>query len=142
MIDLDDTLFLRIVYKYALPFFLQYVPKVVEEVKRDVDSDDEEEKERMRQQAAHNQEEYEYAQMLDSASIEDIMDIADILGVAYQDHCLATALKKFPNPAPNDTNVDDVIKQVAENNPDCMEINLNNLKVSRLENKDYLVVVD
>ncbi len=55
--------------------------------------------------------------------------MADILGVTYQDHCLASKLKAFPEPAPNDTNVEQVIALVEQNSPECIEINFNNLKV-------------
>ena len=46
-----------------------------------------------------------------------------------QDHCEATRLKKYPDPEPNDANVDEVIKLVSEDSPACKEINFNNIQV-------------
>ncbi|XP_023342622.1 tropomodulin-3 [Eurytemora carolleeae] len=62
------------------------------------------------------------------ATADDIIDIADILGVTFQDDCVAAALKFFPAEAPNDTNIDEVIKKAQENDCELMEINLNNIK--------------
>ena len=56
--------------------------------------------------------EQEYSQVLEEATLDDLIEIADILGVTYQDHCSATELKVFPAEAPNQTNIIDVTKQV------------------------------
>ena len=80
-----------------------------------------------------------------TATPTDIQDIADILGVTFQEHCMATPLKVardckktydgiyigvqvYPAEAPNNTNIDEVIKQATANDPELQDINLNNLK--------------
>ena len=70
----------------------------------------------------------EYDEFFAHATFDDLKEMADILGVTYQDHCCATELKKYEDPPPNDANVDEIIRMVEENNPDCVEINLNNIK--------------
>ena len=47
-----------------------------------------------------------------AATLTDLMEIADILGVTYQDHCSATQLKVFPKEEPNDTDINKVIEKV------------------------------
>ena len=64
--------------------------------------DDAEEEERNR----------EYSEALGAATLTDLMEIADILGVTYQDHCSATQLKVFPKEEPNDTDINKVIEMV------------------------------
>ena len=91
---------------------------------------------------------------LQMATATDIQDIADILGVTFQEHCSATPLKAqklgfslfyhfvsytfgkssqlsrqvFPQEAPNSTNIDEVIKKAGDNDSELTEINLNNIK--------------
>lgn len=108
-----------------------YVPKVEEVVvkKSGDDSDDED------NYASHNQQEEsgtfqldaEYSDALDLATQSDILDIADILGVTYQDHCEASKLRTFPKEAPNATNIEEVTKRALANDTELMEINLNNI---------------
>ena len=56
--------------------------------------------------------EREYKEVLEAATLSDLIEIADILGVTYQDHCTATKLKVFPREQPNDTDINKVIEQV------------------------------
>ena len=69
-----------------------YVPKVEEVVTKEYDSDDDDD---MRNEPASTAVDYddEYGQALLSATATDIQDIADILGVTFQEHCMATPLK-------------------------------------------------
>lgn len=71
----------------------------------------------------------EYNDFFENACYEDMKEMADILGVTYQDHCHATKLRKYPDPPPNSADVDQIIKMVEDNSPECTEINLNNIKV-------------
>ena len=50
----------------------------------------------------------------------------------------ATALKVFPAEAPNNTNIDEVIKQAAANDGELQEINLNNIKYISTEKWEKL----
>jgi len=104
-----------------------YVPKVEEVVKPEYDSDEEEEKAKAAEEDTSAIDD-EYSQALQLATASDIQDIADILGVTFQEHCVATALKVFPAEAPNSTNIDEVIKQTTANDGELLEINLNNIK--------------
>ena len=70
-----------------------YVPKVEEVIKKEYDSDDEEEVQKESNTSVNMDD--EYGQALLSATATDIQDIADILGVTFQEHCMATALKVF-----------------------------------------------
>lgn len=54
----------------------------------------------------------EYTEVLNAATLTELMEIADILGVTYQDHCSATQLKVFPREEPNDTDINKVIEKV------------------------------
>ena len=56
--------------------------------------------------------EREYKEVMEAATLSDLIEIADILGVTYQDHCTATKLKVFPREQPNDTDINKVIEQV------------------------------
>ena len=77
------------------------------------------------------EEQAEYDRFFDEATFEDVKEIADILGVTYQDHCEATRLKKYPDPEPNDANIDEIIRLVSEDSSACKEINFNNIQVRR-----------
>jgi len=106
-----------------------YVPKV-EEVKVESESEDEDE-ERMRFSAEDDErtkQAKEFVEALDMASPSDLIDIADILGVTFQDDCVATSLKVFAAEPPNETKIDEVIKAASDNDGELMEINLNNIK--------------
>lgn len=126
----------------------KYVPKVEEVVKKVSEDSDEEETLGNCDEESRFELDSEYQQALDLATQTDILDIADILGVTYQDHCTATKLKEFETPPPNNTNMEDVIKNVAANNGELMEINLNNIhNISRekweqlfeaLKNNEYV----
>jgi len=70
----------------------------------------------------------EFIEALDRADEKDIHDFGEILGLTFQDHCAMTPLKVFPTEAPNNTNVDEVIKKATENDAELMDINLNNIK--------------
>jgi len=70
----------------------------------------------------------EYTAALQLATATDIQDIADILGVTFQEHCKATQLKVFPTEPPNQTNIDEVISKASNNDCELIEINLNNLQ--------------
>ena len=105
-----------------------YVPKVEEVVtKKEYDSDDDDD---VKTETTNNcsMVDEETNQALMTATAGDIQDIADILGVTFQEHCTATPLKVFPAEAPNNTNIDEVIKQATNNDPELLDINLNNLK--------------
>ena len=71
-----------------------YVPKEPEApVKSGYDSDDEEEAKKKEVVEDPGVLDDEYTQALQIATATDIQDIADILGVTFQEHCSATALK-------------------------------------------------
>lgn len=115
-----------------------FVPKVEDvQVKEDSDSEEEEEERHHGQDDLKAELDREYEEALLVATPEDIINIADILGVTFQDNCVATALKVFPAEAPNTTQIDEVIKKAADNDGELMEINLNNLKfISRSKWED------
>lgn len=95
----------------------------------------------------------EYNQALHDASQEEIIDLAAILGfhsMMNQDQYHASLLNKgqpvglgwdgitkasqqkvFPNEGPNQTNIDDSIKRVKDDDQKLVELNLNNIKVSK-----------
>jgi len=108
-----------------------YVPKVEEVVKKKSDDSDDEDNDgggyQKQDDNANFQLDAEYSDALEMATQSDILDIADILGVTYQDHCEASKLKKFPTEAPNATNIDEVVKAAQANDTELMEINLNNI---------------
>jgi len=105
-----------------------YVPKVEEEDVKEVKeySSDEEEEKVPEDDSAELDD--EYSQALQMATATDIQDIADILGVTFQEHCSATPLKFFPAEPPNNTNIEEVISKAASNDCELLEINLNNMK--------------
>eukprot|EP00095_Tigriopus_kingsejongensis_P010120 maker-scaffold75_size407189-snap-gene-0.12 protein:Tk10120 transcript:maker-scaffold75_size407189-snap-gene-0.12-mRNA-1 annotation:"tropomodulin-like isoform x2" len=70
----------------------------------------------------------EYSECIANATDEELKEIADILGLTYQNDCLATTLRQYPDPPPNDSNIDDIIRRVQSNDPDLIDINLNNIK--------------
>lgn len=106
-----------------------YVPKEPEApVKSGYDSDDEEHEKKREVVEDTGSLDDEYSQALQMATATDIQDIADILGVTFQEHCSATLLKVFPQEAPNSTNIDEVIKKAADNDGELTDINLNNIK--------------
>lgn len=96
----------------------------------------------------------EYEQALHDASQEEIIDLAAILGfhsMMNQDQYHASLLNKgqpvglgwdgitkasqqkvFPNEGPNQTNIDDSIKRVKDDDQKLIELNLNNIKVRRV----------
>jgi len=102
-----------------------YVPRVEEVQTKEYDSDDDDEAPQHTTTVSYDD---EYGQALMTATPTDIQDIADILGVTFQEHCMATPLKVYPAEAPNNTNIDEVIKQATANDPELQDINLNNLK--------------
>lgn len=93
----------------------------------------------------------EYEQALHDASQEEIIDLAAILGfhsMMNQDQYHASLLNKgqpvglgwdgitkasqqkvFPNEGPNQTNIDESIKRVKDDDQKLIELNLNNIKV-------------
>lgn len=95
----------------------------------------------------------EYEQALHDASQEEIIDLAAILGfhsMMNQDQYHASLLNKgqpvglgwdgitkasqqkvFPNEGPNQTNIEDSIKRVKDDDQKLIELNLNNIKVRR-----------
>jgi len=92
-----------------------YVPKEPEApVKKEYDSDDEDEHKKVEVVEDPGTLNDEYSAALQMATATDIQDIADILGVTFQEHCSATQLKVFPQEAPNSTNIDEVIKKAAD----------------------------
>jgi len=104
-----------------------YVPKVEEVAPKEYDSDDEDEKQKPVEEYSGEIDD-EYSQALQMATATDIQDIADILGVTFQEHCSATPLKAFPAEPPNNTNIDEVISKATNNDGELQEINLNNIK--------------
>eukprot|EP00094_Tigriopus_californicus_P007527 TCALIF_07247-PA protein Name:"Similar to Tmod2 Tropomodulin-2 (Mus musculus)" AED:0.05 eAED:0.05 QI:154/0.83/0.85/1/1/1/7/232/412 len=70
----------------------------------------------------------EYDEYIANATDLELREVADILGLTYQNDCLATELKRYPDPPPNDSNVNEIIQRVQSNDPDLIEINLNNIK--------------
>ena len=75
---------------YLFIFFLQYVPKyesenVITECDTNVDAFQ-----------PQNDEEIKLVTMLDEAEEVDLKEIADILGIMYQNDCSAEKLKTFP----------------------------------------------
>jgi len=106
-----------------------YVAKEPEApVKKEYDSDDEDEHKKVEVVEDPGTLNDEYSAALQMATATDIQDIADILGVTFQEHCSATPLKVFPQEAPNSTNIDEVIKKAGDNDAELTEINLNNIK--------------
>ena len=104
----------------------KYVPKQ-DEPRKDSDESDDDGVQEVRVDL-DDEKDKEYSDILSAATLDDLKDIADILGVTYQDNCAATELKIFPAAEPNDTDINKVIEQVENNDPDCMEINLNNIQ--------------
>lgn len=74
--------------------------------------------------------EQEFAEFFANASYEELQEMADILGLTYQNDCEATSLKKYPDPEPNAADVNGIIKRVEDNDPDLDAVNFNNIKVS------------
>ena len=74
------------------------------------------------------QEEEELCNVLDNATTRDLMEIADILGVHFQDDCSAEELTFYPDPPENQADIDDIIARIEANDNDLKEVNLNNIK--------------
>jgi len=109
----------------------QYVPKddIIEiKPKGEYDSDEDDVVPVVIDVSYDAEREKDFKEISENATLDDIKEIADILGVAYQDHCYATELKIFPEEAPNTTDITEVLKQVEGNGSDCIEINLNNIQ--------------
>ena len=60
--------------------------------------------------------------------VKDLHEIADILGVLYQDDCKAEQLRFYPHEIPNNIDIEDIIYRIEANDPDLTEVNLNNIR--------------
>ena len=60
--------------------------------------------------------------------MEDLQEIADVLGVIYQDDCKAEKLTIYPAEVPNSINFEDIIERIEANDPTLTEVTLNNVK--------------
>ena len=65
-----------------------------------------------------NSEDEEMCDLLDSADIGDLREIADILGVMYQDDCKAEELTFYPVEPRPQINLPDIIDRIEANDPD------------------------
>jgi tropomodulin len=108
----------------------------------------------------------EYEQALTDATQEEIIDLAAILGfhsMMNQDQYHASLLNKgqpvglgwdgitkahpaklFPQDPPNDTDVDDTIKRIKDDESKLIDVNWNNIKVSIVKRftKKFLITLD
>lgn len=105
----------------------KYVPKEEDTIHVREDADEKDEQQELElsillENAA------EYDEYIANATDLELREVADILGLTYQNDCLATELKKYPDPPANDSNINEIIERVRSNDPDLIEINLNNIK--------------
>lgn len=73
-------------------------------------------------------EDSEMCQLLENAEMADLREIADILGVMYQDDCKAEELNPLPIEPENEIDFHDIIEKVEANDPTLTHLNLNNVK--------------
>lgn len=78
--------------------------------------------------AYFSSEDSEMSQILENAKLADLREIADILGVMYQDDCQAEQLTSFPVEPDNEVDFHDIIEKVEANDPTLTTLNLNNVK--------------
>ena len=103
--------------------YLQFIPPIEEAAAEDIAF------EQKMTEGEHNDEvSEEQAEFFAHASMLDLQEMADILGVTYQDHCRATELPAFPPAPPNDVDAADIVRRVAANDPDLVDVNLNNVR--------------
>ncbi|XP_071745225.1 tropomodulin-1 isoform X2 [Lepeophtheirus salmonis] len=70
----------------------------------------------------------EYISVLENASLQEIVEMADILGITFQDNCKATELNLYPKNESNDTDIEEIYKLIAANSPEVIDVNFNNIK--------------
>lgn len=73
-------------------------------------------------------EEIELCGILDSAESQELREIADILGVMYQDDCQAEKLRFYPAEEQNEINFSGLIDRIEANDPQLENVTLNNVK--------------
>ena len=100
--------------------------EVPEQQKEDDDDDDDEPVDFASKLSKEEAEEYE--RFFADASMDDLREMADILGVTYQDHCAATELKLYPDPEPQESDVEAVVRRAEEADPQLVAVNFNNIK--------------
>lgn len=55
-----------------------------------------------------------------------VLELSDILGVMYQDHCKADELRHYPEEPANVIDFDDIIQRIEANDPELKNVTLNN----------------
>ena len=55
-----------------------------------------------------------------------VLELSDILGVMYQDHCKADELRHYPEEPANVINFDDIIQRIEANDAELKNVTLNN----------------
>ena len=84
-----------------------------------------------------NDEDKKFASILDEAQEDDLKEIADILGIMYQNDCSAEPLTAYPvEQFPNVVNFTDIIERIENNDPELKVLNLNN--VHHLDKSQWL----
>ena len=84
-----------------------------------------------------NDEDKKFASILDEAQEDDLKEIADILGIMYQNDCSAEPLTVYPiEQFPIVVNFTDIIERIENNDPELKVLNLNN--VHHLDKSQWL----
>ena len=68
----------------------------------------------------------EMNEFLVNAEMRDLQEIADILGVMYQDNCKADELNYYPEEPVNLIDFNDIIQRIEANDPELKSVTLNN----------------
>ena len=68
----------------------------------------------------------EMNEFLVNAEMRDLQEIADILGVMYQDNCKADELNYYPEEPVNQIDFNDIIQRIEANDPELKSVTLNN----------------
>jgi hypothetical protein len=81
-----------------------------------------------------NEVDVELSELLDQAEMQELQEIADILGVTFQTDCKATKLKLYPEVAEeNQVDFDDIITRIEANDSTLTSVNFNNVKWLNLD---------
>ena len=77
---------------------------------------------------AVTKEDIELCELLDAADNTELSEIADILGVIYQDDCKAAELINYPFEPENEKDFMGIIERIESNDSTLTEVSLNNIK--------------
>ena len=108
---------------------LQYVPAIDTEQSGLDEDTEEKENEKCQDFQVEGGEDSQMIEFLCKAEMKDLQEIADILGVMYQDNCKAPDLAYFPAEPVNEIDFNDIIARIEANDSTLKTVTLNNVNL-------------